>query len=285
MNWFKNLKIGVKILVAFSFSVVILIAVGGFSLYRFNELNGLVKEISSSWLPSVRYIGGLNRVKSDIMLKGTQYILSISKEEMEQYKKERDELLQLKDQYENIYSKLIISPKEQELYDKYSLEMKSYLAIQEKIFSLSSQNYNEEAKALSRGEGLNAYNRVATVLSELRTLNEKGSDDAAQTANKLYFYSMVAMLIVILLATGIMFGFGFYLSKAIGNPIKELTLIAERMAKNEIDMELTSDTKDEIGSLMNSFGEMIENLNAIIGDLNMAANEVTSSASQLSDSS
>lgn len=86
MNWFKNLKISAKILTGFSFSIIILVLVSGYALYKFNELNNLVKEINSVWLPSVRYIGGLNVITSDIRLKETQYILSGNREKMKEYK-------------------------------------------------------------------------------------------------------------------------------------------------------------------------------------------------------
>jgi len=67
-----------------------------------------------------------------------------------------------------------------------------------------------------------------------------------------------------ILAAALVFGIGMlltvYLAKSYTKPIEEVVAVAESVASGNLDRELSTDRKDEIGNLAQSFNHMVERL-------------------------
>ncbi|NJD57432.1 MAG: HAMP domain-containing protein, partial [Nitrospirae bacterium] len=67
-----------------------------------------------------------------------------------------------------------------------------------------------------------------------------------------------------ILAAALVFGIGMlltvYLAKSYTKPIEEVVAVAESVASGNLDHELNTDRKDEIGNLAQSFNHMVERL-------------------------
>ncbi|MFP4457944.1 MAG: cache domain-containing protein, partial [Clostridia bacterium] len=95
--------------------------------------------------------------------------------------------------------------------------------------------------------------------------------------------SMMILLIFILLGLLVLIAFAIIkiLKKLVTNPITNLVNVADKIALGDIDVEVKADSKDEIGQLANSFGDMIDNTkeqakaaeNIAAGNLDIEINE------------
>ncbi len=87
---------------------------------------------------------------------------------------------------------------------------------------------------------------------------------------------------VIATAVGI---FAFFISKSISRPIKIAAEVTKKISEGNLAVVIPeSKTKDEIGTLLNSERQMVENLKKTLGEVHTASQSVSSSAQQLSAS-
>lgn len=63
----------------------------------------------------------------------------------------------------------------------------------------------------------------------------------------------IAMIIVLILTNGLL---TYYVSKSIIHPIKKLTIAARKISEGDLEYKITSNKKDELGELTNTFDAM-----------------------------
>ena len=68
------------------------------------------------------------------------------------------------------------------------------------------------------------------------------------------------ILIILAILLPMIFVSGYYFTKSIVGPIKQLESISHRIAVGEVDIDLKANSNDEIGELSKSFIKMIENI-------------------------
>ncbi len=79
--------------------------------------------------------------------------------------------------------------------------------------------------------------------------------------------------------------FAFFISKSISRPIKIAADVTKEISEGNLTVTIPeSKTKDEIGTLLNSERQMVENLKKTLGEVHTASQSVSSSAQQLSAS-
>jgi two-component system nitrogen regulation sensor histidine kinase NtrY len=76
-------------------------------------------------------------------------------------------------------------------------------------------------------------------------------------------YMLMVTLMIIFLATWV----GFYLAKGITVPIQELAEATEKVAQGNLDFHLSTESRDEIGTLVQSFNRMTHDLKVSTGEV------------------
>ncbi|WBW96828.1 methyl-accepting chemotaxis protein [Oceanirhabdus sp. W0125-5] len=90
---------------------------------------------------------------------------------------------------------------------------------------------------------------------------------------------MVMTAIAIFISLAVM----YFLANAFTKPIKELTVISEKVSKGDLTVNIKVKEKDEIGILKNSFNVMVQNLKGLVNQTNSTVNSVNESTSMLAD--
>ncbi|CAE6496950.1 methyl-accepting chemotaxis protein [Candidatus Nitrosotenuis uzonensis] len=79
--------------------------------------------------------------------------------------------------------------------------------------------------------------------------------------------------------------FAFFMSKSISRPIRAAADVAKKISEGNLTATIPeSKAKDEIGILVNSERQMVENLKKVLGEVQIASQSVSSSAQQFSAS-
>ncbi|MCB1191551.1 MAG: MCP four helix bundle domain-containing protein [Leptospiraceae bacterium] len=258
MKWFKNLKIGVKVVFAFTIVLVLIILMGAFSIYQLNALYLVAKEINSNWLPSVRVISNMNTITSDIRISELSHILSTVDEDMKKWESTNNSLKKDLENEEKTYVALISSDEERKMYEKYKDDINAYYNLSKEAMALSAQNFNDQAKNLVQTRGREIYDTMSSKLIDLVQLNVKGAQTWSKIAED--SYNAALRFIIILAVSAIVIGviLGMVLSSILSAPIKKLTIAAQQLSKGDIDVQVQKESNDEIGTLMESFSLMVE---------------------------
>lgn len=76
-----------------------------------------------------------------------------------------------------------------------------------------------------------------------------------------------------------------FIRKTIITPVHQLVGVANKLAEEDLDIDVTIRNKDEVGILARAIKIAAENINKVLNDINTAAEQVASGALQVSDSS
>ncbi len=77
---------------------------------------------------------------------------------------------------------------------------------------------------------------------------------------------------------------GFVVMRSVVAPVRHLAQNADQVAQGDLTVTMEMETKDEIGSLADSFNQMVQSLRATIEQVTEASSSVASASSQISSS-
>ena len=107
------------------------------------------------------------------------------------------------------------------------------------------------------------------------------SSEISKPITKSLSMGIILGLLIILLTIVIV----FYTVNKIIKRIKVMVWAADKLAEGDMDIDVNTDSRDEIGNLAKSLKTMAENNNEVLTNINAAAEQVAAGSKQISDSS
>ena len=285
MKWFHNLKMFAKLMVGFALILLITALIGAFALMRMAEVRLVTNEIAQNWMPSVVHLSRINTTISDFRLAAVEHLLSQTPEQMAQYEKDQNQLLEKIRKNRSTYEPLAISANEQRLYKEFREQWDEYLEEHRKIILASRENKKAEALEISRGEGQKEFHDVSNKVLELIELNEREGASAINNADALYAASRFWITTGVVL--GVLFGLVLCLliARTIARQLGEAAVVADRIAEGDLRGRIGATFSDETGQLLASMKRMSEKLTSIIDEVRAGAEAISSASEQLSTTS
>lgn len=266
-NTIRNLKISVKLYILVGVALVGMLIIGGMSFFLMNRMNDKTNDITTSWLPSVDVAREMDTTISNVRLNELAYLTAGSDEMAEMslsyVRKEKEDMEALLAEYGNL-----IDEEEQKFYDQSRNLWTQYSEADDEMMELAGQGKIKEARAILDGECVELYSAIQSSFSDIITYNSEGSDAVSAESRRFYNLSLIAMAVI--MAVIIMIGvyFSFIIIRGIKFPIFEIEDAAVKMAKGDLNAEITYTSKDELGVLSDQMRELIRKLRAIIDDEN-----------------
>ncbi len=113
-------------------------------------------------------------------------------------------------------------------------------------------------------------------MKELVTLNQDNADKVTISASNTYTSTRVILFATIIIAVIICFILSVIITNSIVKPIYKLVNAADTLALGDINVNVETTSRDEIGKLMESFGRMINNIrNQALSAEKIAAGDLT----------
>ena len=270
MKWFYNLKIGTKLIAAFS--VVALI--GGLTGYiGVTKLQSIDKSYSESIrhdLKPLANIASASVCYQRVRVNLRNLLLDATAKEMEQHTARIKEIDTDFDKDLAIFEKSIRSEEVKREFESLKQSIARYAPYKDRMIKLIMDGKKEEAISIMRGEALTLSKSIQNAVEKLFELkiahseNESAHNTAetnAATKFVLFVAGAGALLAVV---------FGFFISRVISRPIRHLASAADKLALGDVNVSIEATTRDEVGMLSQSFKNVIEN----IKDASMAAEKV-----------
>ncbi len=260
MNWFRNLRISFKLLLAFTVFTALFVLSMALALHELSLLNRKTGTIVSTWLPGIQAVTDMKTSIANYRLGEYRYLMSRTPEELQKNIVLLADALNQLSRDEEIYIPMISSGEQQALYDRYHDELAVYLEMSQAMISLMEEGRQEEATVLITN---NSFLQYELLVNELRTLvddNIRSSRQAGKEIEATYDASFT--LVVSLLALCVLFAsaLAFGLARAIGRPLQILRTTAEKIADGDIDQSVTVHSRDEVGILATAFNTMIAHI-------------------------
>jgi|GEM_PF-264920 len=256
----KNLKISKKLALLIILFIICTILISSISFFAINDIkiNGrlyqkivtgkdLVADLQS---PSVNIVEAYAMVQEMAGSRAHSDIVTLS-EELKKLHKEYDERIAYWS--ENIDEDDV----RKELLQNSYTPAKQFFDLAEKEFipaALASDMEKTQQLLKKLKPYYVMHSRAVDKVNELIAEDNMQREQIAAASIR---NSGVILLVVNLVGLLIVAIISLYISRTISKPIRQLKEVADKLALGDVDIEIEADTRDEIGDLMRSFGEMV----------------------------
>ncbi|MGE5402975.1 MAG: methyl-accepting chemotaxis protein [Ignavibacteriales bacterium] len=260
MQWFYDLKIGRKLFLAFAVAIILTIFLGVFSVSKLSEVNDKSTEIAENWMPSIEYISDMNTNISDFRIAELNHVFSLTEQNKNKAEEDMNNQLTKIKTNEKEYQKLITDEREKNAYEKFLASWNSYLETNKHLLTLSKQTKTDEARVLLRGLSQELFDKASTELRAIIEHNKRQGIDASRSGDEIYASSRSMMITILIISTIFSSLMAFGITGIISKPVRQLSVVADKLSLGDIDVEVEVTSKDEIGQLKDSFKRMISNI-------------------------
>ncbi|HLL00157.1 MAG TPA: methyl-accepting chemotaxis protein [Myxococcaceae bacterium] len=285
MNWFRNLKIASKLILAFLIPILLTASLGLSSLDQIADLRATSDRITGVWLPSVDVLGQAEGDVADLRAAELAHVLATSRERMDQYEQIANKELASIDGYVNGYERLVSSEDERRIIGEFDRMLEGYLAEHRKVMDLSRQGRKEEALAALLGPMEQQFDTVSSKLEEIVDNNKRGAKAAEVHAGNIFDTARVWVLSLLALTLVVAVLMAIFIAQLIASPLATAVQVADKLAAGDLEVKIDVESSDETGKLLGAMKAMVDRLRQTIGEVREGAGALASAAGQISASS
>jgi methyl-accepting chemotaxis protein len=279
---FKNLKIALKLALAFGLVIILLVVISVTGALRLMDLSNGTDNITKNLWPKILLLqeglAGVNNIGI-----GARDLVLATNANAQQTAKTRvlDGRVGIGKAWEALKPKLV-QPKGKEMMQAILDSQERFIAAQNQVIKLVEEGKKDESVAFLNGEFRSIATEYRKRVNDLITFQGELLDsigkEATKTAETGLAMNMGLSIAAILIAlTG-----AFLVTRSITVPLNKAVGVADALALGDLTVKIETDSRDETGRLLTSMGTMVGKLSQIIGEVNTASNELNSAASQVS---
>ncbi len=275
MNWFYNFPIKIKLLVAFSIMLLIVVGLSVFSAYRMQAINAASTDIVTNWFPSVRFIADMRSDLLGLRSAELQHAHSPSQTERERLKQVMAQTQASLLSNQRRYESLITTAEEKGLYLKLTGALENYLAEYDGTARQQDAIGNDAAHATE-------FSNVSKILDSLIALNMAEADAVNARAGRAYAQSLLWLAAAVTVSVGLTIVLVVVMDYRIGAPIRRLARVAGKLSMGDLGVRTRLNyERDELGELARAFDDMARNLQRRKQEAEQTAHELRVSEERL----
>jgi methyl-accepting chemotaxis protein len=203
----KSLSIRTKLIGAFSALTLLVLTLGLFGLYAASTINGLLVQVNTNWLPSVRVAGEINSWTSRYTTNVFRHVLNTDDAAMARIEAEGEKRAEKIEQVSKAYEALISTVEERKLYETFRREWQSFMTEVQPVLTLSRRNENDRAREALDTRATPHQKAAFDAVEQLIALNNRGAVTAQDQSDSTYALtktlSVTAIVLGVLLSIGL----------------------------------------------------------------------------------
>ena len=260
MNWYHNLKIANKLIVAFLSVAVIAGVVGLVGVFNLSNLAQQNTEMYEKYTVPMREMGEISDVYQTGRVNFRDALLSKDpRVQAEKIKLFNDSISQMK-VINNDVGKTLVTDDGRKLYKILDDTLVQYDAYSKSLLPMFQAGQIEQVNQLMQNEGVRLAGTIEDTINQLSAMKidlakQKALSNKAE-ANR----AILTMIAIIVAGVVIAMVLGLYIAKVISKPVIELAAAADKLAVGDVNVNITATTQDEIGTLMRSFAKMVSSI-------------------------
>jgi methyl-accepting chemotaxis protein len=290
MNWFRNLRTGVKVISVIWLMAVFLGIVGFTGFYFNSRANVRINELYNKNLLSVQYLK--EAMKQARIVEGLVYRIILAPtnnaQELSSWTSDLENSLANFDKEIAKYEKSTLDKHEKDITTRLKIEAGNYKESSKNALKVA-KNYTDKDTAYSYyiSTALPQLDKSNQLLQELITYNEEKARNAINQSSIDYRFSTNFIVIMSIMAVLIAVLIAFIVSNIIAKPLGLMTKRALKIAEGDLTYQNNNDMarKDEVGVLNDAFNQASVNLKSLITQIASLAEQVAGSAEELHASS
>ena len=284
MNWFQNLKIANKLIIAFLSVAVIAGLVGLVGVLNLSHLAQQDTELYEYYTVPIEQMGNISKVYQRGRVNFRDSLSSKDpRGQLEKMKQFTDSINTMKEISSEVGKTLVTADGHKQLktLDDAIVQYESY---SRNLFPMFQAGQVDQVNQLMQTEGVQISKTIGDTLDQLSTAKIELAKQKALSNKADASRAIMIMIIIIVAGVVIAIALGIYIARLISRPIKEMVTVADKIAGGDLTVTVYAQTKDEIGELAQAFNRMADNMNRTMTNINQAAEQVASGAQQIAAS-
>ncbi|GAD62115.1 methyl-accepting chemotaxis protein [Aquipseudomonas alcaligenes] len=277
----RNLRIAPRSALGFTILALLVLLVGGFSLLQMRQMNQASSEVDQNWLPSIKALGEVSQDILRIRAGTLRLIVVRDPTIMQQTVARIDDLKAGLSEAQQRYEKLISTPEERAVYERFKAAEQAYLREQEKIMRHSAADELDEAIAVAGGELNTHADNMAKALVELTDINSAGAVQAANHNKAAYERAFTLALTLMLVAVVLTVFLAMLFTRSIVRPLTEAVQVAQVVASGDLTRDFDDQGVDEPAQLLQALKRMQGSLRSTIQSIADSSSQLASASEEL----
>jgi len=284
MNWFKNLRTVVKLLLAFALMAVLTGVVGYKGVAAAGDTDAMLEKLYDKELMGISAIQNANVTRLQIAYYVRYAMGTKDKEQKQQLAANVAKSFADLDEALVPIDKTLETDEGKALLAKIRETVPQYKKMCEDSLALTIDGKDDEAAATLR----NGQSLVEGLPAEFRALveaKEKAGKKAYDDSGALY--SKTRNMLFAIIGVGIVFclGIGYFIAQLISKPLLATVGVLEKVAEGDLTVQLGLHTEDEVGKMAAALNRATGAVRATLTDVRKSADDMSNSAQQLAAAS
>lgn len=283
MTWFKDLKIGKKLLTGFLVTSLFIIIIGMIGTINLNTVN---KKSSELYNANLKSIENLDRFDANSMKLRLEIINLVESRDKNNVKDTAEAMKELQNQNTNIistYEKSDLTPEEKTQLASLNKQRAEWLNICNNIINLMASGKYDDAMTLNK-QAASYRNKLTESIEQLiKIINEKAEKQYISINNtfRTSFYTIIALTLIGIIAAIIL---GNRITAGLIKRINKILSFTDLISKGDLSQSLKASSKDEIGDIATNLNNAKNNIRDLISQINNSIEEMSASSEELSAS-
>ncbi len=259
MNWFYNLKIANKLLLSFMLVAVIAGVIGYIGISNISEIEVSDTEMYENMTVPIAQMSEISTYFQRMRVNTREVVMAQTDSEIENFTKRIQTYRDSIDAIAKRFEERIISDEMKNLWGNFISARKEYGEDLNHFFALARENRDAEAMAFINGDFGTSARAEMNIIKDIIDMKNRDASAKSDANTALAKTATTTMLIIMGVGIFLAVALGFFISRIISNPLKNLAHIADKLALGEVNVSVEAKTKDELGDLERSFALMIDN--------------------------
>jgi methyl-accepting chemotaxis protein len=250
VNWFQNLTIRSKVLIAFATVLTVTTLLGIFSITRLSSVNDGAVIVSGNYLVASNALGAFQYNTTRFrQMQAAASMATTPEAKAKEIAKGRTQLESAQKEWA-IYEKTVDAGIESEMAAKIQPLWNDYLALDEKFKALAESHAPGAAAVFYTTEMSAAFNKFnELVQTDLDYQMKMGRTEAQKIADT-YASSRTLIITALSIAALLCVAMGWLIVSGVSTPIRAMTAAMSRLAQHDLTTEIVGiERKDEVGQM------------------------------------
>ncbi|KAA0888822.1 methyl-accepting chemotaxis protein [Oryzomonas rubra] len=282
MQWFKDLKIGTKLLSSF---ILLIVFAGGIAWLGISNVQTVSKLANQIYTSNTAPISNLMDMAVNFQrIRVNIRDLCIDKT-MEDRNKHAGLIKELDKNYNEAsatFEKSIHAPEIRKEFEALKAAQEKYNPVRDKIVTLALADKKDEAIALMRGDAALSAKSAQDSLDKLTDMKNAQAKQRGETCQATENMCVRVTLIILTIGALIAIGVALFVTTLIKTAVNKAVTVTNSLANGDLTVTVEVESKDETGQMMEAIRNMVEKLKHVVGDVIAAADNVASGSQELS---
>ncbi|MFC4257423.1 methyl-accepting chemotaxis protein [Marinobacter lacisalsi] len=278
---FRQLRVGLRLTLAFGFLVLLLAGLGGFSLYQTNALKQELQDVTDHRAPAIMTVNRMNelfqrtRIHTEAMIGASS--MATRAPLIGRLVDTRDKL----DKTQAVYEDMVRSAQNRELYTRFKDIEARFWEAHSNVIRYAERGQADRARQVRDDELEPVTDEMSAALNALLELQSVRVEQASEEADRKAANVRNGVIVAVLIAIALTLVMALLITRSIALPVRHALDVARTIAGGNLNARIDTRGRDEMTELMQAVAEMQDNLRDTISTITASSEQLATTSGQL----